>query len=90
MVKLTPLERINWIAEQDDTVKAKPYLMKLTERYDHFLEVTNEPEKILIGKFIDADMKRKLTLEAYDFAETMFDVISNIGDGTRLHRVIMV
>lgn len=88
--QMTPLERLNSLISDDRAASAHVELAKAVEQYTHFLEVTNEPEEMLLMKFNDAKMKAKLNQEAYAFAESIFEAFQAIGKGNKMHRVMLV
>lgn len=90
MTRLTPTRRLEQLLEQDDASSAHPSIRKLLEKYDEFLERSNLSEADLIEKFKDDRVSRDHFEQASDFGRTMFEAINRLGNGSDLHRMIIV
>lgn len=90
MSLMSPTERLEWLLKQDDLKDASTPIFSLIEHYEYFLKVTNVPEEELIAKVINRTIEKDFFAKAYGFGETMFEAISAIGKGSKLHRLIVV
>lgn len=90
MTQLTPTERVRWLLEQKDLGEAHKALETLLGRYEAFLKSTNIPEQDFVGKFLDKDTSRQFISNANTFGESVFEALSAIGNGSRLHRLLIV
>lgn len=90
MTQLTPTQRLEWLLAQKDLAEAHKALDTLLKQYEAFLETTNIPEKELIKKFLDKDISRKYMTSANTFGQSVFEALTFIGKGSRLHRLLVV
>lgn len=90
MTELTPTERLEWLLEQGDIAEARDAVQTLLEQYDRFLISTNVSEKELIARFQDRAVSRDYMASANAFGQTMFEALTKIGRGSRLHRLLVV
>lgn len=90
MVKLTPTERLEWLQEQPDLGDAREHIDDLLSRYELFLKTTNETEDTLIRIFSDSKSSGGHMNAAQEFGDSMFEVLSRIGNKNRLHRLLVV
>ena len=90
MIYRTPTERLEWLLEQSGLSEAHPKLRRLVDQYERFLCTTNRNEEELLRQFIDKERSRLHMREAYEFGDTLFDVLTIIGDGSRFHRLLIV
>ncbi len=90
MIRLTPTERLEWLLGQPDLARAHDQIGKLLEKYEHFLHVTNAPEKELIDRFLDKATAHSYMHAAHEFGDGVFDVLNSIGNGNRFHRLLVV
>jgi hypothetical protein len=90
MTQLTPTQRLEWLLDQRDIADAHAAVQKLLNQYDAFLQTTNIPEKDLIEKFKDKATSRTYMASANTFGQSMFEALTSIGNGSRLHRLLIV
>jgi len=90
MTKLSPTARLEWLLSQRDFDRAHEAIGQLLRRYESFLEATNIPESELVKKFLNKAATRTYMAEANIFGECMFKAITTLGDGSRLHRLLVV
>ena len=90
MTRLTPTQRLEWLLEQKYLVHAHEDITKLLNQYERFLSATNNPEEELVSKFNDKKTSQTYTKEAQQFGDTLFEVLTAIGKGSRLHRLLVV
>jgi len=90
MTQLTPTERLEWLLAQTDFEGAHNALRTLLEQYEAFLTTTNIPEAELIKKFLDKNASREYMKRANAFGESVFEALTAIGKGSRLHRLLVV
>jgi hypothetical protein len=88
-MKLSPTERLEWLREQPELVRARDVVSKLLEQYERFLDVTNVGEE-LTTRFLDKTMSREYMNDAYKFGDLMFEALNSIGGSNQLHRVLLV
>lgn len=87
---MTPIERIQSLLETSTAQQSHVALSRALSKYVQFLEVTNEPEALLLKKFDDSKMRSNLMQDSYAFAEAIFEALQQIGSGSRMHRVLLV
>lgn len=90
MVRMSPTQRLEWLLAQDDTKDAHPLLNLLLDQYNAFLYVKRTSNEELAQKFRDKTIETKHFKEANLFGETMYGVLTEIGGGNRLHRLLVV
>jgi hypothetical protein len=90
MTQLTPTERLEWLLGQKSLSDAHASIKRLLDQYDAFLQTTNIPEKELIEKFKDKATSRAYMTSANTFGQSMFEALTSIGNGSRLHRLLIV
>lgn len=88
MTKLTPLERLDWIAGSfpdavDDVEKVKA-------AYASFLEKTSGDPEELLRRIMKDGRRSALPEQDPTLASTVFELINRIGGRTRLHQLIVV
>jgi len=90
MTQLTPTKRLEWLLEQNNIADARPAIQRLLDQYEAFLKTTNIPEKELIDKFQNKTTNQAYMAAANAFGQSMFDALTSIGKGSRLHRLLIV
>lgn len=90
MTELTPTQRLEWLLDQKELTEAHAAVRALLDQYEAFLETTNIPERDLIKKFLDKDTGRNYMKHANAFGQYVFEALTTIGDGSRLHRLLVV
>lgn len=90
MIRLTPTERLEWLVTRPELADSHGNTQKLLTQYEGFLEITNQSEQELVLQFMDKDLSRKYMKQAYEFGDTLFDVLTSIGSGDRFHRLLVV
>lgn len=90
MIRLTPTQRLEWLLDRPGLVRARERVSQLLDRYERFLQTTNAGEEDLLGKFMDKGASQKFMADAYEFGDTLFEVLMSIGSGNRFHRLLVV
>lgn len=90
MIRLTPTERLDWLKDQPHLLDSHEKIGKLIAHYERFLSTTNGDENELVRRFMDKDLSREYMRQAYEFGDTLFDVLTSIGAGNRFHRLLVV
>lgn len=90
MAKLTPTERLEWLLAQPEIESAHASVKQLLDQYEAFLARTNRDEGSLIEEFRDNSRSRAYMQEAQQFGETVFQVLTTIGEGSTFHRLLVV
>jgi hypothetical protein len=90
MIRMTPTERLVWLAREPSLTRAHEKIAKLLDCYGRFLTATNLNESALIDVFLSKEASRRYLAEAYDFGDLVYDVLSSIGGGSRFHRLLVV
>lgn len=90
MIGLTPTQRLEWMLSQPSLAGAHAAVTKTLDQYSYFLETTNAPEEELIKRFLDRETSRKYMIAANAFGGSIFDVLNLVGQGTKLHRMLIV
>lgn len=90
MVDLTPTKRLEFLLDQSELRSVHDNLKSLLEKYERFLETSNQFKEALIAQFLDKNQGRKLLHEASLFGDLLFDVLAAIGKGERFHRLMVV
>jgi hypothetical protein len=90
MIRLTPTGRLEWLGTRPEFVDSHENTRKLLDQYETFLKITNQPEENLVAQFMNKDLGRTYMEQAYEFGDTLFDVLTSIGSGNRFHRLLVV
>lgn len=90
MTQLTPTQRLEWLLGQKNLVGAHAAIQKLLGQYEAFLQTTNVSEVDLIEKFQNKTTSRAYMTSANSFGQSMFEALTSVGDGSRLHRLLVV
>jgi hypothetical protein len=90
MIRLAPTERIEWLCARPEFGESLENTRKLLGQYEQFLGTTNQDEKKLVSQFMDKDLSRRYMSQAYEFGDTVFNVLTTIGGGNRFHRLLVV
>lgn len=90
MVELTPMGRLEFLLGQTDLFQIHGKLKDLLEQYERFLDTSNQSKSALVGQFLDREIGRKLLREASQFGDLVFDLLAEIGAGSRFHRLLVV
>jgi hypothetical protein len=89
MASLTPLARLDWLVAENISPDANARLECLIGKYDRFLE-TKRDETKLLSEFSISDTAHKHMEKANEFGAEMFDAITEIGQRSALHQIIVV
>jgi len=89
MVSLTPLGRLEWLASESKQQDVQDNIEFLLRSYETFLH-SKDDKRELLAVFSDPGRARSLMAEAQAFAEHIFKLIGIVGEGGRLHRLIVV
>ncbi len=90
MTRLTPTQRLEWIRGQQRYASSHGKVEELLASYEKFLQSTDEPENSLIERFSKPEHGRALFSAANQFGNLVFDILEDIGQGNRFHRVLVV
>jgi predicted nucleotidyltransferase len=90
MIRRSPTERLDWLMEQPELAGSREKVERLLLHYERFLRTTNNEEKELVRQFMDKETSRRYISQAYEFGDTLFEVLTSIGAGSRLHRLLVV
>ncbi len=90
MTKITPTERMEWIATEHQLNGARETIKELMEQYEAFLEATNVPEEELIDRFLDKEQRQKYRTDASKFGNLMFNILEKVGGDTDFYRLLVV
>lgn len=88
MVSITPTERIEQVAEMMPA--AQQQASDVLKRYERFLVATNSPESDLLSRFLDPKQASELSSQAGELGDAMYELLTKVGNGTRLLRLLMV
>lgn len=89
MTRLTPIGRLNAVAEQCSP-RAQEAIDELLRMYVTFLKQTCAPKAELLKRFTDDDYHRARYREAQAFGDAMFQLVNEIGASTPLFRYLVV
>ncbi len=89
MVGMTPLDRIAWIAGQNDYAHASTTLHALLRQYEDFL-ISVADEKALADQLMDKEAIKPYQHSADTFGHTTFSAMNEIGNGSKFHRMLVV
>ena len=89
MVGLTPLKRLQWIADQAEYACAAQTIQLLISLYEEFL-VSTLDEKLLASKLMDKKEGKKYFSNTYEFGNTMFSALKEVGKESKFHRLLVV
>jgi hypothetical protein len=90
MIGLTPTERLEWLLGRRDLAHAHGAVGELLHRYELFLETTKASEDELIDRFMRKESSQRYMKAANEFGDLVFRALTLIGNGNRLHRVLVV
>ncbi len=90
MTRLTPTQRLEWIHRQERFASSHRKLEDLLNSYEKFLQSTDVTEKSLIERFSDREQIGEMFGAANEFGNLVFDILEDIGQGNRFHRVLVV
>lgn len=90
MIRLTPTERLEWLCTRSELRESHENTGKLLGQYERFLNTTNQGDNEIVGQFMDKTLSRRYMGQAYEFGDTLFDVLTSIGGGNRFHRLLVV
>jgi hypothetical protein len=90
IIHRTPTERLEWLLEHSGLDEANANVNKLLEQYERFLRTTNQDENELAAQFMNKELSSRYMEQAYEFGDTIFDVLTSIGEGNRFHRLLVV
>jgi hypothetical protein len=87
MTRLPPTKRIEWIGEH---IGHEVQVGGVIASYESFLVKTDAPEHELVAKFCDAVKARDFSEHANELGDAMAALLSAVGQGTRLYRLLVV
>jgi predicted nucleotidyltransferase len=90
MISLTPTERLEWLLAQPHCEKAHGLIQGLLERYEAFLSKTDAPEEEIVTLFMDKQKRTTHFGSAYEFGNSVCEVLSTIGKQSLFHRLLVV
>lgn len=86
----TPIDRINQIASDHSRSSAHVHINSVLKEYEYFLKTTDRPKQELLESFANSDERAQMLNHSYNFADSLFKAIGEIGGGTKLHRMLVV
>lgn len=89
MVKLSPTERLEWVAAEPHLSSARVGIEAILRKYEEFLEVKSD-ESRFHSMFSTSEATRQSMRGSHDFSALFFDAIEIIGNRNRLHKLLMV
>jgi predicted nucleotidyltransferase len=89
MVKMSPTERLEWLADRPG-FKAKPTIDKLLAEYENFLEKTNKREEELLAILADRTNAREFTQYESAVGNIVMDLLEAVGPGNPLFRFLVI
>ena len=90
MIKLTPTERLEWLAAQSHLKSAHNTINNLLGQYESFLKTTNSKESELLDLFLDKNESHKLMSASFKFGDSIYEALNQIGNGNSFHRLLVV
>lgn len=90
MISQTPTERLDWLLTQPELANAHQTITSLLRQYELFLETTNAAESELVQLFLNRTEGSARMKAAFRFGDLVFEAIDKIGQGNRLHRLLVV
>ena len=89
MVKLTPMERLEFVKKSFSTDEAVSSLINQSvDHYTRFLYETGKDKESLISLFKDRDKVK--ALDHYAFGDTIHEMLRMIGKNSLMYRIIVV
>lgn len=90
MVSITPTARIEWVAAESKKTEVQNAADELLSRYEEFLKKTDMDPGVLKEQFLNRELNRAYVKSAREFGDVVFKLLVLIGEGTRLHRLLVV
>jgi hypothetical protein len=90
MIRLTPMARLNWLAQQERLSKIKGTITQLVDQYEQFLAQTEASEEDLVEVFMDKTRSRTFMESASALGNSVFELLRLIGGETRFYRLLVV
>ena len=90
MIRLTPTERLEWLAVQNENSKIAQHARTCLELYEGFLRETDAPRTELIEKFRDRGERRRLGEAESQFGDEMFELLKSIDSESKLFRLLVI
>lgn len=67
-----------------------PKIDKLLGHYERFLAETDTPEETLIERILNSEKKEQPFRGANELGNLVFQIFETVGQGNRLHRLLVV
>lgn len=90
MIRMSPTERLEWLAADEHFAAAKPHAEAVLRRYERFLEDTNVAEDELIDDFLDREKSKAYMESANELGNEMFELLAATGDNSSFYRLLVV
>jgi hypothetical protein len=90
MIRLTPMARLMWMAEQKHLSHVRETIDQLIGRYEQFLMLTQASEADLVEQFMNKSESKKFVESASALGDSVFDLLRLIGGDTRFYRLLVV
>lgn len=90
MVRLSPTARLEWLLRRNDLAQAHEMIRQLLHHYEEFLASTNHSEEELVQQILTSEKGKELFPSANEFGNLMFNALQAIGQGSELHRFLVV
>lgn len=88
MTKLTPTDRLHWLLKEPSFNAVHHQILELLEKYGDFLKRTDQPKEKL--KELFESNTKDWVKKSYEFGDTLFDILSTLGQDTKFFRLIAV
>jgi predicted nucleotidyltransferase len=89
MVKMTPTERLEWLAKRPGFKMAET-IDKLICEYEQFLDKTNQKEESLLAIFVDNAKAREFTKNEWFVGDRVMELLEGMGPGNPLFRFLVI
>ena len=70
--------------------EAHRLIQNLIDQYETFLSKTDAPEEELVTLFMDKHKRKEHFGSAYEFGNSVFEVLNTIGEQSLFHRLLVV
>ncbi|MGI0135269.1 MAG: nucleotidyltransferase domain-containing protein, partial [Candidatus Micrarchaeaceae archaeon] len=90
MTELTPTGRLDWLLGRPKFSTAGSKIVALLNQYEQFLKITDAADGALISEFMSPTTSRSRMAEAYKFGDLVYDALNTVGNGNKLHRILLV
>ena len=89
MVRMSPTERLEWIANRPG-FEHQGTIADILTHYEQFLAGTNKSEDELVTLFLDKDRAKEFTGNAYRVGDAVMQLLEKMGPGNALYRYLII